>query len=59
MENEWEIRVFEQPTHPPFKQWCAIAEKQLEKQLFMVNAEGDTPELAILALKRRIKESGY
>lgn len=56
MANEWSFRVFKQAYHKDYKDYCAIAERREGNKRFIVNAEGDTPELALEKVKRRVSK---
>jgi hypothetical protein len=55
MEHRWIVRVFQQKYWPPFLPFCAIAKRTEPGKIWMVNAEGKTPEEAVHNLCVRLK----
>ena len=53
--SEWKVRSFRQVHIPPFKPWCAIAEREVNGKIEMVNAEGDTKHEAEERVKQKVK----
>jgi hypothetical protein len=52
---KWTYRAFRQVPHPDYKPYCGMAELRKGNKIYMVNAEGYTPEEALENVKRRVK----
>jgi hypothetical protein len=57
--TNWQFNVRKQLHFPPFKPWVAYARRYINGELYMVNGEGDTPELALKRCEERLAASDY